>query len=146
MVNCNPETVSTDYDTAGRLYFEPLTLEDVLEVVSAEQKTGRVEGVIVQLGGQPPLGLARALGAARVPVVGTSPEAIHLAEDRAAFAQVLHDAGLTAPRYGTATSREDAQKIAREIGYPVLVRPSYVLAGRRIAIASHAAPPPSHRP
>jgi len=134
MVNCNPETVSTDYDTSGRLYFEPLTLEDVLEVVRAEQATGKVEGVIVQLGGQTPLGLARALGAARVPVVGTSPEAIHLAEDRAAFAQVLHDAGLTAPRYGTATSSEAAQKIAREIGYPVLVRPSYVLGGRGMEI------------
>jgi carbamoyl-phosphate synthase large subunit len=134
MVNCNPETVSTDYDTSGRLYFEPLTLEDVLEVVRAEQATGKVEGVIVQLGGQTPLGLARALAAARVPVVGTSPEAIHLAEDRAAFAQVLHDAGLTAPRYGTATSSEAAQKIAREIGYPVLVRPSYVLGGRGMEI------------
>ena len=104
MVNCNPETVSTDYDTSGRLYFEPLTLEDVLEVVRAEQAAGPVAGVIVQLGGQTPLGLARALEAARVPVVGTSPEAIHLAEDRAAFAQVLEAAGLTAPRYGTATS------------------------------------------
>ncbi len=134
MVNCNPETVSTDYDTSGRLYFEPLTLEDVLEVVRAEQATGKVEGVIVQLGGQTPLGLARALAAARVPIVGTSPEAIHLAEDRAAFAQVLHDAGLTAPRYGTATSSEAAQKIAREIGYPVLVRPSYVLGGRGMEI------------
>ena len=134
MVNCNPETVSTDYDTSGRLYFEPLTLEDVLEVVHAEQKTGPVAGVIVQLGGQTPLGLARALAAARVPVVGTSPEAIHLAEDRAAFARVLHDAGLTAPRYGTATSSEAAQEIAREIGYPVLVRPSYVLGGRGMEI------------
>ena len=134
MVNCNPETVSTDYDTSGRLYFEPLTLEDVLEVVRAEQATGKVEGVIVQLGGQTPLGLARALGAARVPVVGTSPEAIHLAEDRAAFAQVLHDAGLTAPRYGTATTQTQAASIANEIGYPVLVRPSYVLGGRGMEI------------
>src|SRR6202012_3705273 len=134
MVNCNPETVSTDYDTSGRLYFEPLTLEDVLEVVRAEQASGAVAGVIVQLGGQTPLGLARALQAARVPVVGTSPEAIHLAEDRAAFAQVLHDAGLTAPRYGTAVTAEDAQKNAREIGYPVLVRPSYVLGGRGMEI------------
>jgi carbamoyl-phosphate synthase large subunit len=134
MVNCNPETVSTDYDTSGRLYFEPLTLEDVLEVVRAEQATGKVVGVIVQLGGQTPLGLARALEAARVPVVGTSPRAIHLAEDRAAFAQVLDQAGLTAPRYGTATSSEAAQKIAHEIGYPVLVRPSYVLGGRGMEI------------
>jgi carbamoyl-phosphate synthase large subunit len=134
MVNCNPETVSTDYDTSGRLYFEPLTLEDVLEVVRAEQATGTVAGVIVQLGGQTPLGLARALEAARVPVVGTSPQAIHLAEDRAAFARVLDQAGLVAPRYGTATSSEAAQKIAREIGYPVLVRPSYVLGGRGMEI------------
>ena len=102
MVNCNPETVSTDYDTADRLYFEPLTLEDVLEVVHAEQATGPVAGVIVQLGGQTPLGLARPLEAARVPVVGTSPEAIHLAEDRGAFARVLEAAGLPAPRYGMA--------------------------------------------
>src|SRR5271166_2040432 len=134
MVNCNPETVSTDYDTSGRLYFEPLTLEDVLEVVRAEQASGPVQGVIVQLGGQTPLGLARALAAARVPVVGTSPEAIHLAEDRAAFARVLEKAGLTAPRYGTATSTEDAIEIAGEIGYPVLVRPSYVLGGRGMEI------------
>ncbi|HEX2743251.1 MAG TPA: carbamoyl-phosphate synthase large subunit [Streptosporangiaceae bacterium] len=134
MVNCNPETVSTDYDTSGRLYFEPLTLEDVLEVVRAEQASGPVAGVIVQLGGQTPLGLARALAAARVPVVGTSPEAIHLAEDRAAFARVLEEAGLTAPRYGTATSAEAAVRIAREIGYPVLVRPSYVLGGRGMEI------------
>ena len=134
MVNCNPETVSTDYDTSGRLYFEPLTLEDVLEVVRAEQATGTVEGVIVQLGGQTPLGLARALEAARVPVVGTSPEAIHLAEDRGAFAGVLHQAGLTAPRYGTATTVPEAVSIAREIGYPVLVRPSYVLGGRGMEI------------
>jgi carbamoyl-phosphate synthase large subunit len=134
MVNCNPETVSTDYDTSGRLYFEPLTLEDVLEVVRAEQKTGPVKGVIVQLGGQTPLGLARDLEAARVPVVGTSPQAIHLAEDRAAFAQVLDRAGLTAPRHGTATTEAEAAAIAREIGYPVLVRPSYVLGGRGMEI------------
>ena len=134
MVNCNPETVSTDYDTSGRLYFEPLTLEDVLEVVRAEQQSGPVAGVIVQLGGQTPLGLARALEAARVPVVGTSPEAIHLAEDRAAFAQVLNRAGLTAPRHGTATTEAEAVGIAREIGYPVLVRPSYVLGGRGMEI------------
>jgi carbamoyl-phosphate synthase large subunit len=134
MINCNPETVSTDYDTSGRLYFEPLTLEDVLEVIRAEQATGPVQGVIVQLGGQTPLGLARALEAAHVPVVGTSPEAIHLAEDRAAFAGVLEQAGLTAPRYGIATSTAEATQIAREIGYPVLVRPSYVLGGRGMEI------------
>src|SRR5580693_3192255 len=134
MVNCNPETVSTDYDTSGRLYFEPLTLEDVLEVVHAEQKTGPVEGVIVQLGGQTPLGLARSLEKAGVPIVGTSPEAIHLAEDRGAFADVLAAAGLPAPRYGTATSEQEAVAVAEEIGYPVLVRPSYVLGGRGMEI------------
>jgi len=134
MVNCNPETVSTDYDTSGRLYFEPLTLEDVLEVVHAEQQSGPVAGVIVQLGGQTPLGLARALKQAGVPIAGTSPEAIHLAEDRGAFAGVLEAAGLTAPRYGTARSTDEAVAIAREIGYPVLVRPSYVLGGRGMEI------------
>ncbi len=134
MVNCNPETVSTDYDTSGRLYFEPLTLEDVLEVVHAEQASGPLAGVIVQLGGQTPLGLARALEAAGVPIVGTSPEAIHLAEDRGAFAGVLAAAGLAAPRYGMATSVEQAQQVAGKIGYPVLVRPSYVLGGRGMEI------------
>ncbi|HYB18330.1 MAG TPA: carbamoyl-phosphate synthase large subunit [Streptosporangiaceae bacterium] len=134
MVNCNPETVSTDYDTSGRLYFEPLTLEDVLEVVRAEQATGPVAGVIVQLGGQTPLGLSRALAAAGAPVVGTSPEAIHLAEDRGAFARVLEKAGLSAPRNGTAISEPEAVQIAHEIGYPVLVRPSYVLGGRGMEI------------
>jgi len=134
MVNCNPETVSTDYDTSGRLYFEPLTLEDVLEVVAAEQAAGPVAGVIVQLGGQTPLGLARALAAAGVPVVGTSPEAIHLAEDRGEFGALLAAAGLPAPRYGTATSLDEAQAVAAEIGYPVLVRPSYVLGGRGMEI------------
>ena len=134
MINCNPETVSTDYDTSGRLYFEPLTLEDVLEVVRAERQSGPVAGVIVQLGGQTPLGLSRALAAAGVPVVGTSPEAIHLAEDRGAFARVLDDAGLSAPRNGTAISQDQAVDIAREIGFPVLVRPSYVLGGRGMEI------------
>ena len=134
MVNCNPETVSTDYDTSGRLYFEPLTLEDVLEVVHAEQASGPLAGVIVQLGGQTPLGLAQALERAGVPIVGTSPEAIHLAEDRGAFADVLAAAGLPAPRYGMATSVEQAQQVAAEIGYPVLVRPSYVLGGRGMEI------------
>jgi carbamoyl-phosphate synthase large subunit len=134
MVNCNPETVSTDYDTSGRLYFEPLTLEDVLEVVHAEQATGTVAGVIVQLGGQTPLGLARALAAAGVPVVGTSPDAIHLAEDRREFGAVLAAAGLNAPRHGTAMSVAGAITIAEEIGYPVLVRPSYVLGGRGMEI------------
>jgi len=134
MVNCNPETVSTDYDTSGRLYFEPLTLEDVLEVVAAEQASGPVAGVIVQLGGQTPLGLARALTVAGVPIVGTSAEAIHLAEDRGAFGEVLAAAGLLAPRSGTAVSYARAKAIADEIGYPVLVRPSYVLGGRGMEI------------
>jgi carbamoyl-phosphate synthase large subunit len=134
MVNCNPETVSTDYDTSDRLYFEPLTLEDVLEVVRAEQDSGPVAGIIVQLGGQTPLSLARALAAEGVPVVGTSPEAIHLAEDRGEFGQVLAAAGLPAPRHGTAMSVADARAIAAEIGYPVLVRPSYVLGGRGMEI------------
>jgi carbamoyl-phosphate synthase large subunit len=134
MVNCNPETVSTDYDTSGRLYFEPLTLEDVLEVVAAEQASGPVAGVIVQLGGQTPLGLARALAAEGVPVVGTPPDAIHLAEDRGEFGAVLAAAGLPAPRHGTAMSAADAKAVADEIGYPVLVRPSYVLGGRGMEI------------
>jgi carbamoyl-phosphate synthase large subunit len=134
MVNCNPETVSTDYDTSDRLYFEPLTLEDVLEVVHAERQSGTVVGVIVQLGGQTPLGLAQRLKDAGVPVVGTQPEQIHLAEDRGAFGRVLARAGLPAPRHGTATSFDEARAVAREIGYPVLVRPSYVLGGRGMEI------------
>ena len=134
MVNCNPETVSTDYDTADRLYFEPLTFEDVLEVVHAEQESGTVAGVIVQLGGQTPLALAERLTAAGVPVVGTSAAAIDLAEDRGAFGEVLRKAGLPAPAFGTATSFDDAQAIAARIGYPVLVRPSYVLGGRGMEI------------
>jgi carbamoyl-phosphate synthase large subunit len=138
MVNCNPETVSTDYDTADRLYFEPLTFEDVLEVYYAEQASGAggpgVVGVIVQLGGQTPLGLAERLEKAGVPIVGTSPKAIDLAEDRGEFGEVLRNAGLPAPRFGTATSFEAARRIAADIGYPVLVRPSYVLGGRGMEI------------
>ncbi|SEQ37012.1 carbamoyl-phosphate synthase large subunit [Lentzea albida] len=134
MVNCNPETVSTDYDTSDRLYFEPLTFEDVLEVVHSEQRSGEVAGVIVQLGGQTPLGLAKRLSDAGVPVVGTTPEAIHLAEDRGQFGKVLTEAGLPAPKFGTATSFDEAKEIADEIGYPVLVRPSYVLGGRGMEI------------
>ncbi|MEW2220143.1 carbamoyl-phosphate synthase large subunit [Streptomyces sp. NPDC006990] len=134
MVNCNPETVSTDYDTSDRLYFEPLTLEDVLEVVHAEQQAGPVAGVLVQLGGQTPLGLAQALKDNGVPIVGTSPEAIELAEERGAFGRVLTEAGLPAPKYGTAFSFEQAKGIAAEIGYPVMVRPSYVLGGRGMEI------------
>jgi carbamoyl-phosphate synthase large subunit len=134
MVNCNPETVSTDYDTANRLYFEPLTLEDVLEVITAEQAVGPVAGVICQLGGQTPLGLAARLKAEGVPLLGTTPEAIHLAEERGAFGQVLHDAGLPVPKHGMARSVAEAEAIAAEIGYPVLVRPSYVLGGRGMEI------------
>ena len=134
MVNCNPETVSTDYDTADRLYFEPLTCEDVLEVVHAEQQAGPVAGVIVQLGGQTPLRLAQALKDAGVPIVGTSPEAIHLAEERGAFGDVLDAAGLPSPKHGLARSFAEASTIAAEIGYPVLVRPSYVLGGRGMEI------------
>ncbi|WP_431041228.1 carbamoyl-phosphate synthase large subunit [Streptomyces sp. P1-3] len=134
MVNCNPETVSTDYDTSDRLYFEPLTLEDVLEIVHAETQAGPVAGVVVQLGGQTPLGLAQALKDNGVPIVGTPPEAIHAAEDRGVFGKVLQDAGLPAPKYGTAFSFEEARHIAAEIGYPVMVRPSYVLGGRGMEI------------
>jgi carbamoyl-phosphate synthase large subunit len=134
MVNCNPETVSTDYDTSDRLYFEPLTLEDVLEVVHAERQAGPIAGVIVQLGGQTPLGLAQGLAAEGVPIVGTSPSAIHLAEDRGSFGSVLAEADLPAPKHGTATSFAGAKRIADEIGYPVLVRPSYVLGGRGMEI------------
>jgi carbamoyl-phosphate synthase large subunit len=140
MVNCNPETVSTDYDTSDRLYFEPLTFEDVTEVWHAENTAGRAEGgpgvvgVIVQLGGQTPLGLAQRLADAGVPIVGTPPEAIHLAEERGAFGALLERAGLPAPRHGMATSFAEARDIATEIGYPVLVRPSYVLGGRGMEI------------
>ncbi len=134
MVNCNPETVSTDYDTADRLYFEPLTFEDVMEVYHAESQSGTVAGVIVQLGGQTPLGLAERLEAAGVPIVGTTPAAIDLAEDRGEFGKVLAAADLPAPKFGTATSFAEARDIADSIGYPVLVRPSYVLGGRGMEI------------
>ena len=144
MINCNPETVSTDYDTADRLYFEPLTFEDVCEVFRAEVLSAAggpgpgpgpgVVGVIVQLGGQTPLGLAQRLADAGIPIVGTSPEAIDLAEDRGAFGDLLAAAGLPAPRFGTATTFAQARRIAEEIGYPVLVRPSYVLGGRGMEI------------
>lgn len=134
MINCNPETVSTDYDTADRLYFEPLTFEDVMEVYHAESESGEIAGVIVQLGGQTPLGLAQRLADAGVPVVGTSPEAINLAEDRGEFGTVLDKAQLPAPEYGTATSFVEAREVASRIGYPVLVRPSYVLGGRGMEI------------
>ncbi len=134
MVNCNPETVSTDYDTSDRLYFEPLTAEDVLEVYHAETLAGPVAGVICQLGGQTPLKLAQTLKNAGVPIVGTSPEAINLAEDRGAFGSVLANAGLPAPKHGMAASAAQAKQVASEIGYPVLVRPSFVLGGRGMEI------------
>ena len=134
MINCNPETVSTDYDTSSRLYFEPLTLEDVLEVYHAELEAGPVAGVICQLGGQTPLGLAHGLQAAGVPIVGTSPQAIDLAEERGAFGRVLAAAGLPAPKFGMASSFDEAKAVADEVGYPVLVRPSYVLGGRGMEI------------
>ena len=134
MVNCNPETVSTDYDTSDRLYFEPLTLEDVLEVINAEMAAGPVLGVIVQLGGQTPLGLARALAEEGVPILGTAPDAIDLAEERGAFGSLLMDQGLNAPEFGMAVDISGAQETANRIGYPVLVRPSFVLGGRGMEI------------
>jgi len=134
MVNCNPETVSTDYDTSDRLYFEPLTFEDVMEVYEAERAAGPVAGVIVQLGGQTPLSLAQRLADAGVPILGTQPAAIDAAEDRGAFGAVLADAGLPAPAFGTAITAAEAVAVATRIGYPVLVRPSYVLGGRGMEI------------
>ena len=134
MINCNPETVSTDYDTSDRLYFEPLTLEDVLEVIEAETNSGEVAGVMVQLGGQTALGLAEGLKAAGVTILGTSPESIELAEERGQFQRILDAAGLIAPANGTATNEGAATEIARRIGYPVLVRPSFVLGGRGMEI------------
>ncbi|RPE75094.1 MULTISPECIES: carbamoyl-phosphate synthase large subunit [unclassified Frondihabitans] len=134
MINCNPETVSTDYDTSDRLYFEPLTLEDVLEIVHAESQAGELVGVVVQLGGQTALGLAQGLAAAGVPILGTSPDAIDSAEERGLFSKILDEAGLLAPKNGTGTDFESAVAVADEIGYPVLVRPSYVLGGRGMEI------------
>ena len=134
MINCNPETVSTDYDTSDRLYFEPLTLEDVLEVVHAEAQSGELVGVIVQLGGQTALGLAHGLADAGIPILGTSPDAIDLAEERGAFSRILDEAGLISPRNGTATDVDSAVAVAEQIGYPVLVRPSFVLGGRGMEI------------
>jgi carbamoyl-phosphate synthase large subunit len=134
MVNCNPETVSTDYDTADRLYFEPLTAEDVIEIARVEQSAGRLLGVMVQFGGQTPLKLAHDLEAARIPILGTSPDAIDLAEDRRRFQELLTSLGLRQPDNGTATSTEEAVRVADEIGYPVILRPSYVLGGRAMEI------------
>ena len=134
MINCNPETVSTDYDTSDRLYFEPLTAEDVLEILDTERKNGALHGVIVQFGGQTPLKLAEALEAAHVPILGTSPDAIDLAEDRDRFKQLLDQLKLRQPKSGIATSPEKARAIAESIGYPIVIRPSYVLGGRAMEI------------
>ncbi len=134
MVNCNPETVSTDYDTSDRLYFEPLTAEDVLEILHVEQQNGTLVGVIVQFGGQTPLNLARALEAAGIPILGTTPDAIDLAEDRERFAALITKLGLLQPANGLARSRDEAVAAAERIGYPVLMRPSYVLGGRAMEI------------
>lgn len=134
MINCNPETVSTDYDTSDRLYFEPLTAEDVLEIVRVEQSRGTLLGVIVQFGGQTPLKLAAALQAANVPILGTSPDMIDLAEDRERFQKLIQRLGLRQPENGTARSVEEARKIVERIGYPIVIRPSYVLGGRGMEI------------
>jgi carbamoyl-phosphate synthase large subunit len=134
MINCNPETVSTDYDTADRLYFEPLTAEDVLEIIDTERTNGTLHGVIVQFGGQTPLKLARALEEAKVPILGTSPDAIDLAEDRDRFKRVLDKLQLKQPKNGIAYSVEQARLVAGELGYPLVVRPSYVLGGRAMQI------------
>jgi carbamoyl-phosphate synthase large subunit len=139
MVNCNPETVSTDYDTSDRLYFEPLTAEDVLEIIDTERRNGTLHGVIVQFGGQTPLKLAEPLELARVPILGTSPDAIDLAEDRDRFKQLLEKLGLRQPRNGIARSPAEARAIAEAIGYPIVIRPSYVLGGRAMEIV-HDAP------
>lgn len=134
MVNCNPETVSTDYDTSDRLYFEPLTAEDVLEILAVEQSKGELVGVIVQFGGQTPLNLAKALEAAGIPILGTSPDSIDLAEDRERFAALVAKLGLKQPANGIARSRDEAVAVAERIGFPVLTRPSYVLGGRAMEI------------
>ncbi|MEM8731590.1 MAG: carbamoyl-phosphate synthase large subunit, partial [Pseudomonadota bacterium] len=134
MINCNPETVSTDYDTSDRLYFEPLTLEHVLEILRLEQQNGTLHGVIVQFGGQTPLKLANALAAEGIPILGTSPDAIDLAEDRERFQKLVQDLGLKQPHNGIASTEDQARKIAQEIGFPLVIRPSYVLGGRAMEI------------
>jgi carbamoyl-phosphate synthase large subunit len=139
MINCNPETVSTDYDTSDRLYFEPLTAEDVIEIVRAEARRGTLLGVIVQFGGQTPLKLAAALERAEIPILGTSPDAIDLAEDRQRFQQLLTRLGLRQPVNGTAVSAQEAEAVALAIGYPVVIRPSYVLGGRAMEIVHDTA-------
>ena len=139
MVNCNPETVSTDYDTSDRLYFEPLTAEDVLEIIDTERANGTLHGVIVQFGGQTPLKLAESLEKAKVPILGTSPDAIDLAEDRDRFKKLLDKLGLRQPKSGIAKSPNEARVIAGEIGYPIVIRPSYVLGGRAMEIVHDGA-------
>src|SRR5262249_13857197 len=139
MVNCNPETVSTDYDTSDRLYFEPLTAEDVLEIIAAEQSNGRLKGVIVQFGGQTPLKLAEALERANIPILGTSPDAIDLAEDRDRFKGLLDRLRLRQPKNAIAKSPAEARAQAEEIGFPIVIRPSYVLGGRAMEIVHDAA-------
>jgi len=139
MVNCNPETVSTDYDTSDRLYFEPLTAEDVLEILRVEQSNGELVGVIVQFGGQTPLKLAQALEDEGIPILGTSPDAIDLAEDRERFAKLVDKLKLKQPENGIAKSRDEAAAVAARIGYPVLLRPSYVLGGRAMEIVDSEA-------
>ena len=134
MINCNPETVSTDYDTSDRLYFEPLTAEDVLEIIDTERANGTLHGVIVQFGGQTPLKLAEPLEKANVPILGTSPDAIDLAEDRDRFKQLLDKLGLKQPKNGIAYSVEQARLVAADLGYPIVIRPSYVLGGRAMEI------------
>ncbi|HTZ01653.1 MAG TPA: carbamoyl-phosphate synthase large subunit, partial [Xanthobacteraceae bacterium] len=134
MINCNPETVSTDYDTSDRLYFEPLTAEDVIEIIDTERRNGTLHGVIVQFGGQTPLKLAESLEKAKVPILGTSPDAIDLAEDRDRFKQLLDRLKLRQPKSGIATSPDQAKAIAEAIGYPIVIRPSYVLGGRAMEI------------
>ena len=134
MINCNPETVSTDYDTSDRLYFEPLTLEHVLEILRVEQENGTLHGVIVQFGGQTPLKLANALHAEGIPILGTTPDAIDLAEDRERFQQLLHKLNLKQPHNGTARSRDEAFAVAKDVGYPLVIRPSFVLGGRAMEI------------
>src|SRR6185437_9443196 len=134
MVNCNPETVSTDYDTSDRLYFEPLTAEDVIEIARVEQSKGTLLGAIVQLGGQTPLKLAQRLLDAGIPILGTPPDAIDLAEDRERFQQLLIDLDLKQPPNGLARSRDEAAAVASRVGFPVVIRPSYVLGGRAMEI------------
>ena len=134
MINCNPETVSTDYDTSDRLYFEPLTFEHVMEILRIEQENGTLHGVIVQFGGQTPLKLAKALEAEGIPILGTSPDAIDLAEDRELFQALVNQLGLKQPKNGIASTDAQALEIATEIGFPLVIRPSYVLGGRAMEI------------